>query len=113
VTRTAVMPAIAGAKSYRDFMEEVNKRVGPGDKLYLYGGSFNSDPVVFYRGEPIATFEGPLAVNSSKASSSRVYVILAEKDLARIQRDRHAGAPLLTSKGTGPEGDAQLVLVAG
>ena len=41
VTRTAVIPAIADAKSYRGFMEEVNQRVKPGDKLYIYGNSFN------------------------------------------------------------------------
>jgi 4-amino-4-deoxy-L-arabinose transferase-like glycosyltransferase len=113
VTRTAVMPAIAEAKSYRGFMEEVNKRVGPGDKLYLYGASFNSDPVVFYRGEPIATLEEPLTANSNKVGSSQVYVIMAAKDWSEIQRHEQLRAPLLTSKGTGPEGDAQLVLVTG
>ena len=113
VTRTAVMPAIAGAKSYRDFMDEVNKRVAPGDKLYLYGASFNSDPVVFYRGEPVATLEGPLPRTAGKVGSSPVYIIMAEKDWTQMQRDQHLSAPLLTSKGTGPEGDAQLVLVAG
>jgi hypothetical protein len=112
VTRTAVMPAIAEAKSYRGFMEEVNQRVRLGDKLYLYGESFNSDPVVFYRGEPIATLEQPLAAMAAKAGSSQIYVIMAEKDWAEIQRrNQRLPAPLLTSKGTGPEGDARLVLV--
>jgi 4-amino-4-deoxy-L-arabinose transferase-like glycosyltransferase len=112
VTRTAVMPAIAEAKSYRGFMENVNQRVGPGDKLYLYGGSFNSDPVVFYRGEPIATLGQPLPVSTDKVGSSQVYVIMAEKDWTEIQsRNQRLPAPLSTSKGTGPEGDARLVLI--
>jgi hypothetical protein len=114
VTRTAVMPAIAEAKSYRGFMAEVNQRVGPSDKLYLYGESFNSDPVVFYRGEPIATLEQPLPVSTGTAGLSRVYFIMAEKDWTEMQRrNQRLPAPLLTSKGTGPEGDARLVLIAG
>ena len=112
VTRTAVMPAIAEAKSYREFMEGVNQRVRPDDKLYLYGGSFNSDPVVFYRGEPIATLEQPLPVSTGTAGLSRVYFIMAEKDWTEMQRrNQHLPAPLLKSKGTGPEGDARLVLI--
>ena len=114
VTRTAVMPAIGEAKSYREFMEEVNQRVRPGDKLYLYGESFNSDPVVFYRGEPIATLEQPPPVSTGTAGLSRVYLIMAEKDVTEMQRrNQHFPQPLLTSKGTGPEGDARLVLIAG
>jgi len=112
VTRTAVMPAIAEAKSYRGFMEEVNQRVRPGDKLYLYGESFNSDPVVFYRGGPIDTLEQPVSLVAGKAGPTHVYVIMAEKDWAEMQRrNQHLPAPLLTSKGTGPEGDARLVLI--
>jgi hypothetical protein len=112
VTRTAVMPAIAEAKSYRAFMEEVNQRVKSGDKLYLYDESFNSDPVVFYRGEPIDALDQPLSVVAGKFGSTHVYVIMAEKDWAEMQRrNQHPPAPLLTSKGTGPEGDARLVLI--
>jgi len=107
-----VMPAIAEAKSYREFMEGVNQRVRPDDKLYLYGGSFNSDPVVFYRGEPIAALEQPVALVAGKAGSKQIYVIMAEKDWAEMQRrNQHLPAPLLKSKGTGPEGDARLVLI--
>ena len=112
VTRTAVVPAIAEAKSYRGFMEEVNQRVRPGDKLYLYGESFNSDPVIFYRGGPIEALEQPVSVAAGKVGSAQVYVIMAEKDWAEMQRrNQHLPAPLLTSKGTGPEGDARLVLI--
>ena len=112
VTRTAVMPAIAEAKSYRGFMEEVNQRVRPSDKLYLYGESFNSDPVVFYRGEPIDALEQPVSLVTGKVGSTHAYVIMAEKDWAEIQRhNQQLPPPLLTSKGTGPEGDARLVLI--
>jgi hypothetical protein len=37
ITQAIVTPVMAEAKSYRPFMEEVNQRVKPGDKLYLYG----------------------------------------------------------------------------
>src|SRR4029077_19318817 len=70
VTRAMVVPVMAEAKSYRAFMAEVNQRVKPGDHLYLYGGdSFNSDPVIFYRGGPIDTLEQPAEVISNKTGS--------------------------------------------
>jgi hypothetical protein len=112
VTRTAVMPAIAEAKSYRGFMEEVNRQVRPADKLYIYGESFNSDPVVFYRGEPIEMLDQAPVLVADAGGSRRVYIIMAEKDWAQMQnRNQKLPAPLLTSKGTGPEGDAHIVLI--
>src|SRR5262249_1938251 len=110
-SRAVVMPVIADAKSYRPFVGEVYQRVKQGDKLYLYGDSFNSDPVVFYWGAPIETLrEFPTMINN--ADTAHVYIIMGESDYAEIQNhNRNIAAPLLRSTGTGPEGDARLVLV--
>jgi hypothetical protein len=41
-----------------------------------------------------------------------VYLIMSEKDWAEIHsRNPNLPRPLLTSNGTGPEGDARLVLI--
>jgi 4-amino-4-deoxy-L-arabinose transferase-like glycosyltransferase len=114
VTRAVVMPVIAEAKSYRAFMAEVNQLVKPGDKLYLYGDSFNSDPLVFYHGGPIETFDQPVEELASRMGSGDLFIIMPEQLFVEIQKQRRdLPAPLLKSVGTGPEGDARLVLVRG
>jgi hypothetical protein len=114
VTRAMVVPVMAEAKSYRAFMAEVNQQVKPGDKLYLYGDSFNSDPVIFYRGGPIDTLKQPAEVISNKSGSGDQYVIMSQKTWSKIS-DAYPSLPppLLKSEGNGPEGDAPLVLFKG
>ena len=115
VTRAMVVPVMAEAKSYRAFMAEVNQQVKPGDKLYLYDGdSFNSDPVIFYRGGPIDMLEQPAQVISNKSGSGDQYVIMSQKTWSKIS-DAYPNVPppLLKSEGKGPEGDAPLVLMKG
>ena len=115
VTRDMVVPVMAEAKSYRAFMAEVNQKVKPGDKLYLYdGNSFNSDPVIFYRGGPIDTLEQAAEVISNKSDSGDQYIIMSQKTWSKIS-DAYPNLPppLLKSEGSGPEGDAPLVLFKG
>ncbi len=106
VGRAFVVPKIAESKSYRDFVEEVNRRVKPGEKLYVYG-SFNTDPVFFYRGATIDELPEPF-----RAGAGESYVIMDEGSWKKMRRaNPDLPAPLLVSRGTGPEGDARLVLV--
>ncbi|MPZ78436.1 MAG: hypothetical protein GEU77_18180 [Deltaproteobacteria bacterium] len=111
VSRTMVMPVIAEAKSYRSFMEEVNQRVKPGDKLYLYG-EFNSDSVVFYHGGAIETLDQSPEAIAGKIGPGNNYIIMAKRSWSKIQGDdRTLPAPVLSSTSTGPEGDAPLVVI--
>ena len=105
-----VDPAIAESKSYRAFMEEVNRRVQPGDKLYTFGG-FNDDPVIFYRGEVIDKLEpSPEAI--AKLGPGKAYIIMARQTWKKLQQQNsNLPPPVLESTGAGPEGDAPLVLV--
>ena len=112
ITRAVVIPVIAEAKSYRAFMTEVNQLVKPGDKLYLYGDSFNSDSVIFYRGGPIDTVTQPAEDISNKIVAGDEYVIMSQNEWRKISDlNPNLPAPLLKSEGTGPEGDAPLVLL--
>jgi Dolichyl-phosphate-mannose-protein mannosyltransferase len=112
VARGFVVPKIAEAKSYRPFMIEVNRLVRPEHKLYLYGRSFNSDPVVFYRGEPIETLDLPPEEIGAKIGRGDAYTIMAENEWLDLRKfNPNLPAPLLKSTGKGPEGDAPLVLV--
>jgi 4-amino-4-deoxy-L-arabinose transferase-like glycosyltransferase len=108
---SVVAPVIAQGKSYWSFMTEVNARVRPEDKLYIYG-RFNSDPVVFYRGGPIQRLDAPIEAVGAQAGNAGGYVIMPERSWKDIQAA--AGTPLpplLRSEGRGPEGDAPLVLL--
>jgi hypothetical protein len=112
ITRAVVMPVIADVKSYRPFMDQVNEHVKPKDKLYLYGGAFNGDPVIFYRGDQIETIERPADVIAAKVGRGSTYLIMAERSWAKIQRLNYGlPPPVLKSSGAGPEGNAPLVLV--
>ena len=106
-----VMPVIAQTKSYHNFMMEVNQRVKPEAKLYIYG-SFNSDAVEFYRGRTIEPLERPIEIVAAKAGTGNDYVIMTERSLKEIQAmAANLPPPLLRSEGRGPEGDAPLVLM--
>jgi dolichyl-phosphate-mannose-protein mannosyltransferase len=111
VSRGFVVPEIAEAKSYRAFVAEINQRIRPDKKLYLYG-EFNSDPVIFYLGGAIETLEQSPASIAAKVGYGDAYLIMPEQSWKEIQKaNADLPAPLLVSKGTGPEGDAPLVLV--
>jgi 4-amino-4-deoxy-L-arabinose transferase-like glycosyltransferase len=112
ITRGIVIPEMAQAKSYRDFMRQVNQQLGPDDALYLYGDDFNSDPIIFYRGELIQTFGAKSDTSARVAASGNEYYIMTQRSWKKL---RNAGKtlapPSLESEGKGPEGDAPLVLV--
>jgi hypothetical protein len=92
-------------------MTEVNQRVNPDDKLYLYG-AFNSDAVLFYRGEVIDTLERSSAEVATKMGKGDGYLIMTEKSWQEIQKTaKNLPPPLIASTGKGPEGDAPLVLL--
>jgi hypothetical protein len=110
VTRAIVMPAIAEPKSYKGFMLAVNQRLRANDLLYLYG-EFNSDPVFFYSAVPISVAPVPLG-NKLAPKAGTSYVIMPERAWKELQRvTANLPALILQSSGTGPEGDAPLVLV--
>jgi 4-amino-4-deoxy-L-arabinose transferase-like glycosyltransferase len=101
---SVVMPVIAREKSYKSFMIEVNQRVKPEDRLYIYG-RFNSHPIVFYRGAPIERLDQPIETVGEKIGKGGAYIIMPARRL------NSAELALVSSEGTGPEGDAPLVLV--
>jgi hypothetical protein len=111
ISWSMILPAIAETKSYRQFMEEVNRCVQPSGKLYLFG-ELHSDPIVFYRGVPIETLERSMEQVAAQIGTGDVYVIMAQKTWLQMVKLRPTlAAPLLKSKGAGPEGDMPILLV--
>jgi len=111
ISRAIVIPVIATSKSYRDFVMNMERRIGPETVVYLFG-EFNSDPVVFYHGKVIEPLERPLAEVAAKIGVGKDYLIMPEQTWKKIEQIRPAlPPPLLQSEGKGAEGDAPLVLV--
>jgi 4-amino-4-deoxy-L-arabinose transferase-like glycosyltransferase len=111
VARSFMIPEIAEDKSYREFVQAIGERVQPGDKLFLHG-AFNSDPVVFYHGAAIAELDRSVQLVVDKGGRGNAYIIMNERTWKRIREVKpDLPAPVLKSRGKGPEGDAPLVLV--
>lgn len=111
ISRGVLLPVIAADKSYRGFMDEVNRRVAPNDKLTIYG-DFNSDAVLYYRGSFIDVDERPVAALAPKIVAGTGFVIMTEPSWKALQKlNANLPAPLINSTGKGPEGDAPLVLL--
>ena len=112
VTHGLIMPQIAAPKSYREFMIEVDRHVGPQERLILYG-PFNSDAVIFYRGQPIEMDGRSIAAVAASLTPGPGAIIMMEQTWQEIHKlNAQVPAPLVRSVGKGPEGDAPLVLVA-
>jgi 4-amino-4-deoxy-L-arabinose transferase-like glycosyltransferase len=112
VSNGLVIPEIAATKSYREFMIEVNRHVGPQERLILYG-PFNSDAVIFYRGQPIEMDGRSIAAVAASLTPGPGAIIMMEQTWQEIHKlNAQVPAPLVRSVGKGPEGDAPLVLVA-
>ena len=108
------IPAMAEARSYRSFMGEVSRRMVPGSQLHLYPGAFDKSSLVFYHGGPISVLEENPAALTKRLRSSDDCVIISEEDWRRIQTmDRSLPSPQLKSTGSGPDGDAPLVVIHG
>jgi hypothetical protein len=111
IGRGLLLPVIAEEKSYRDFMGKVNQMVKSGDKLFIYG-NFNSDPVVFYRGESIDVDARPIEAVAAKPARGNSFVIMTDEAWKKMQGlNGGLPEPLARSSGKGPEGDAPLVLL--
>ncbi len=112
IARGLVVPKIAETKSYRPFMLQVDRLLGPHNKLYLYRNSFNSDQLVFYRGEPLEILNPVPRTIAANIGQGDAYMIMAEREWLDLKKlDANLPAPLLKSIATGPEGNAPLVLV--
>jgi hypothetical protein len=112
VARSLVVPKIAEARSYRPFMLEVARLVKPEERIYLYGSSFNSDPVVFYHGAPVDTLDRSAGEIAAQVGGGNAYLIMTESEWLEVQKHKaNLPPPLAKSSGKGPEGDAPLVLV--
>jgi len=106
-SQNVLLPSIAEAKSYSPFMQEVNRLV-KGGRVYLCQGAFDSGQVIFYRGKNIPVLQCTSREMADRLRNTGDYFIMSERDWQGT-----LPALLLKSKGSGPDGKAHLVLLAG
>jgi hypothetical protein len=114
LAQRAVVPSIAEAKTYKSFVQEVNRRVARDAPLVIYAEGWDYASVLFYRGSPIPVVRGDALALRKRLLESQGYGIMS---LAAWRKIAASGAlpfqVLLTSGGPGPDGDGPIVLVRG
>jgi hypothetical protein len=112
VVQGVVMASLAEARSYRPFMEEVNRRVGCCEPLTLYGEGWDLSSAIFYRGGRVAAQGGDLTSLKEKMRETGGYYIMGEREWKKLEA---LGGPGLTaemrSQGMGPDGSEPIVLI--
>jgi len=113
LAQNIVLPALADARSYRPFMQEVNRVIETG-QVYLYRSSVAANSLVFYRRGTVPIVEGTPLELAWRLRTSANYFIMEDRAWEAV-RQRLGGdhAPLLRSKATGPGGKTRLILVRG
>ena len=110
----AVMPAIAGSRSYKPFVTEVKRQLGENENLYLYGEGWDYAPVLFYLGDRVQVIRAGLPSMQEKMQESGDYYIMGEREWRKIAAGEAGVIPVeLRSRGTGPDGKDPIVLVRG
>ena len=113
VARGMVLPEIAEARSYRAFARDVQRLVSKPENLHRFGREFNSDSLTFYLGRDLESVHLTPEAAADSLGKGDHYLIMTKQSWEDLQRlNPSAPEPLLVSKGSGPEGDAILVLVA-
>jgi len=112
-SQNVLLPSLAEAKSYSPFMQEVNRLV-KGGRVYLCQGAFDSGQVIFYRGKNIPVLQCTSREMADRLRNTGDYFIMSERDWQNMGAMKGTlPALLLKSKGSGPDGKAHLVLLAG
>lgn len=106
--------AVAQSRTYKSFIQEVNRRVGKNGSLFIWGEGWDYNSVIFYRGTALPVLQGDFRSLARQLETSGGYCIVGEREWERFAG---SGAfpfqPVLTSEGTGPEGTDRIVLIHG
>jgi 4-amino-4-deoxy-L-arabinose transferase-like glycosyltransferase len=109
-----LMPAVAAEQSYKSFVEAVERNYSGRRTLYVFPKGLDYTSIVFYGGESFQLLSEDARVLIDKLERTGDYVIVGERESKEVVADSSLSlAPLLRSKGTGPDRDNPLILVRG
>jgi 4-amino-4-deoxy-L-arabinose transferase-like glycosyltransferase len=112
--RGLILPYLASIESYKDFMQSAIEQTANRDSLILFPSGVDSSSIIFYGKEKVKVFPNDVALLQERLSRSRDYFIVEEDTWNSQLAGAAAKIPVIRrSRGTGPDGDARLVLVRG
>lgn len=107
-----LLPGVANAQSYKEFVQTAKERVS--GALLLYDNGVDYSSVFFYAGERVKLLRGDYNILRSWLEDAGHCVVIGDRQWRQL-KDQTAGSfsVLLRSHGTGPDGDNPLVLIQG
>jgi 4-amino-4-deoxy-L-arabinose transferase-like glycosyltransferase len=112
-TRSLILPNLAKMESYREFMQSATAAVAGSQSLILFPRDIDPSSIIFYGKGKVEILPDDVAALQKKITQSKDYFIV-EEDVWNTQIPGGSQVPVLDrSRGTGPDGDARLVLVRG
>ena len=114
VTQRVLMPAVASEQSYKSFVETVERNYNGIRMTYVFPKGLDYTSIVFYGGESLQVLSEDAKALIDKLEKTGDYVIVGERESKDVVAySTLSFAPLLRSKGTGPDRDTPLILVRG
>ena len=106
------IPPLAKSKSYRPFMQQVDRAVGS-EPVYLYAEGIDPRPLLFYRPGPTMELHGTRQELAGRLQRSGDYFIMSARVWREVGTNRNLLQPLLRSHEEGSDEKSILVLVRG
>jgi len=111
--RSLILPHLAQIETYKDFIQSATAAAGAGQSLILFPRDIDSASIIFYGKSKVEILPDDVAVLEKKIMQSKDYFIVQE-DAWNSHFAEFSKIPIVDrSRGTGPGGDARLVLVRG
>jgi 4-amino-4-deoxy-L-arabinose transferase-like glycosyltransferase len=111
--RNLILPNLANIESYKEFMQLATAAVLSSQSLILFPRGVDPSSIIFYGKDKVEILPDDLALLQNKLMQSKGYFIV-EEDTWKSQAAEFSTIPILgRSRGTGPDGDARLVLIRG
>jgi len=109
-----LLPGVAREQSYKSLVEAIERNYSGSRTLYVFPRGLDYTSLVFYGGESFQLLSDDAEALIDKLQWTGDYVIVGEKESKEvIAHSAVPLAPLLRSKGTGPDRNNPLILVRG
>lgn len=114
VAHGVVLPALAGAQSYKSFVLKVNDQFRGSGPLYIFKKGLDPSAIVFYGGQHVQVLDEDYDSLLRRLADSGDSIIVGERQWNELTaRYSTPGVVELRGRGSGPDGDNRLVLIRG
>ncbi|MPZ75723.1 MAG: phospholipid carrier-dependent glycosyltransferase [Deltaproteobacteria bacterium] len=112
--RGVILPSLAMTGSYKEFMQLAVEKVVSSQSLVLFPRGIDSSSIIFYGKDKISILPDDPVLLRERLRQSRDFFIVEEDMWDSETAGLASKIPIIgRSRGTGPDGDARLILVRG